>query len=101
MIGARSGSQNGNRIGRLDTRTRMVSEFQAAGKPYGIAMDKAGSVWFCEIGRSMLGRLDPKTGKITELPLPANTAPRRMAAAPDGMLWVTLAGSGELIRVDP
>jgi virginiamycin B lyase len=24
-----------------------------------------------------------------------------MAAAPDGSLWVTLAGSGELIRVDP
>ena len=93
--------QNGNRIGRLDMRTGMISEFQAAGRPYGIALDKAGNVWFCEIGGNKLGRLDPRTGRIAELPLPPNSAPRRMAAAPDGSLWVTLAASGELIRVDP
>ena len=93
--------QNGNRIGRLDMRTGAITEFQAAGRPYGIALDKAGNVWFCEIGGNKLGKLDPKTGKIAELALPANTAPRRMAAAPDGSLWVTLSGSGEMIRVDP
>jgi virginiamycin B lyase len=93
--------QNGNRIGRLDMRTGAITEFQAAGRPYGMALDKAGNVWFCEIGGNKLGKLDPKTGKIAELALPANTAPRRMAAAPDGSLWVTLSGSGEMIRVDP
>jgi len=93
--------QNGNRIGRLDMRTGVIREFQAAGRPYGIALDKAGNVWFCEIGGNKLGRLDPRTGRIAELPLPPNSAPRRMAAAPDGSLWVTLAASGEVIRVDP
>jgi virginiamycin B lyase len=28
-------------------------------------------------------------------------AARRTAAAPDGLLWVTPAGTGKLIRVDP
>lgn len=93
--------QNGNRIGRLDMRTGTITEYQAAGRPYGIALDKARNVWFCEIGGNKLGKLDPKTGKIAEFALPANTAPRRMAAAPDGSLWVTLSGSGEMIRVDP
>lgn len=92
---------NGNRIGRLDMHTGTITEFQASGHPYGIALDKAGNVWFCENGGNKLGKLDPKTGKIAELPLPPNSTPRRMAAAPDGLLWVTLADSGELIRVDP
>ena len=87
--------QAGNRIARLDTRTGVMREFPAAGRPYGIALDQAGNVWFCEIGGDKLGKLDPKTGKITELALEPGSAPRRMAAAPDGSLWVTLAGNGK------
>ena len=93
--------QSGNRIGRLDTRTGRITEFKAAGRPYGIALDKAGHVWFCQISAGRLGRLDPKTGTITDLVLEQGSQPRRMAAAPDGSLWVTLYGKGTLLRVDP
>lgn len=93
--------QHGNRIGRLDTRTGMISEFEASGQPYGLALDKAGNVWFCEIGAGKLGKLDPKTGTITELILGKGWAPRRMAASPDGSLWVTLFGKGSLLHFDP
>src|SRR6266446_5885073 len=48
-----------------------------------------------------LGKLDPKTGTITELTLEAGSQPRRMATAPDGSLWVTLYGKGKLLHVDP
>src|SRR5204862_3752195 len=41
--------QSGNRIGRLDTRTGAVTEYQARGRPYGLTLDRAGNVWFCEI----------------------------------------------------
>jgi virginiamycin B lyase len=93
--------QGGNRIGRLDTRTGKMTEYPTAGRPYGIALDKAGNVWFCQISAGKLGRLDPKTGTITELALDRGSQPRRMAAAPDGSLWVTLYGKGTLVRVDP
>jgi len=93
--------QSGQRIGRLDPKNGAITEFQTRGNPYGIALDQAGNVWFCQISGDRLGRLDPRTGRITELALPSGSRPRRMAAAPDGSLWVTLYGVGKLIRVDP
>jgi virginiamycin B lyase len=92
--------QNGQRIGRLDTTTGRITEFTTRGNPYGIALDKTGHVWFCQLGGDRLGRLDPATRTITELPLPSGSRPRRMAAAPDGSLWVTLYGTGKLVRID-
>ena len=93
--------QSGNRLGRLDTRTGAITEFKTRGRPYGIALDRAGHVWFCQLGGDRLGRLDPKSGAITELGLERGAQPRRMATGPDGSLWVTLYGTGKLLRVDP
>lgn len=93
--------QRGNKVARLDTKTGAIREYESSGGPYGIALDKAGNVWFCRMGDHKLGKLDPKTGKMTELDMGRGSAPRRMAAAPDGTLWVTLYGNGRLARVDP
>jgi virginiamycin B lyase len=93
--------QGGQRVGRLDTRTGKMTEYQAAGNPYGIALDRQGHVWFCQLSGDKLGRIDVKTGALSELPLERGSRPRRLAAAPDGSLWVTLYGAGKLIRVDP
>lgn len=93
--------QGGNRIGRLETTSGRIVEYPASGGPYGIALDKAGQVWFCRMGDDRLGILDPATGRMSELALPGGSRPRRMATAPDGSLWVTLYGSGKLIRIDP
>lgn len=93
--------QSGNRIGSLDTATGRIVEYNTAGGPYGIALDRAGNVWWCRMGDDKLGRLEPETGVIRELDMGAGSRPRRMATAPDGMLWVTLYGRGELAKVDP
>lgn len=93
--------QTGNRIGSVDTLTGRITEYEAAGNPSGIAIDRAGNVWWCRGGDDKLGRLEPSTGKISELDMGRNSRPRRIATAPDGMLWVTLYGNGRLVKVDP
>ena len=93
--------QNGQRIGRLDRASGQITEYKTSGNPYGLAIDKQGKVWFCRIGADKLGRLDPVSGATSDLDTGAGSQPRRIATAPDGMLWVTGYGNGILFKVDP
>lgn len=93
--------QGGGRVGRLDRRSGKIVEYSAPGNPYGIAIDGAGNAWFCRIGADRLGRIDAATGKVSEVETGRGSRPRRIAAAPDGMLWVTAYGNGRLLKVDP
>jgi virginiamycin B lyase len=93
--------QGGGRIGRLDRKSGRITEYKTSGSPYGLALDKQGNVWFCRVSADSLGRLDPKTGQITTLATGPGSRPRRIAAAPDGTLWVTYYGNGRLGHVDP
>jgi virginiamycin B lyase len=93
--------QTGNSIGSVDILTGRIAEYETSGNPTGIAIDRSGSTWWCRSGDDKLGRLDPRTGKISELDMGRGSRPRRIASAPDGMLWVTLYGNGRLAKVDP
>jgi virginiamycin B lyase len=93
--------QSGNYIGKLDRKTGKISEYKTSGGPYGLALDKQGNVWFCRLNADSLGKLDPKSGQITTLSTGPGSRPRRVAAAPDGTLWVTYYGNGKLGHVDP
>ena len=77
------------------------TEYPISGRPYGLALDRQGNVWVCRMGADKLGKIDPRTGKISEFDTGSGSAPRRMAAAPDGTLWVTLYGNGKLLHFDP
>src|SRR5438270_9563369 len=49
-----------------------------------------------------MGRLDPGTGKMTEIELARGSGPRRVAANADGsILWWAFYGSNELVKFDP
>ena len=39
-------------------------------QPHDVVVDSKGVVWYCDFGSQYIGRFDPKTGKITEIPLP-------------------------------
>ena len=93
--------QSGNKVASLDTKTGVIKEYLSSGGPYGLALDKAGNVWFCRMGDNKMGRLDPKTGQMSEVDTGRGSRPRRVAAAPDGMLWITYYGNGLLAKLDP
>ncbi|OGA94601.1 MAG: hypothetical protein A3G27_02685 [Betaproteobacteria bacterium RIFCSPLOWO2_12_FULL_66_14] len=93
--------QSGDKIASVDTRTGAMREYRTSGGPYGLALDQAGNVWFCRIGDNRMGRLDPKTGAMSEVDMGRGSQPRRVATAPDGMLWIALYGNGKLAKLDP
>jgi len=93
--------QGGGRVGRLDRASGKITEYRAPGNPYGIDIDRQGNPWFCRIGADKLGRIDAATGKLSEIETGRGSRPRRIAVAPDGMLWVTAYGNGRLLKVDP
>ena len=93
--------QNAGRVGKLNVATGKIVDFRMKGRPYGLALDKRGYIWVCRMGADKLGRIDPRTGQVTEFATGHGSAPRRMASAPDGTLWVTLSGNGKLLHFDP
>jgi streptogramin lyase len=68
---------------------------------YGMAVSGDGKIWFAERDPSLIGRLDPSTGKIDEFqpPIP-NSIPRRMGSDPAGNIWVGLHQAGKLVKID-
>jgi virginiamycin B lyase len=93
--------QSGNKVASLQTKTGAIKEYPSSGGPYGLAFDHVGNVWFCRMGDNKMGRLDPKSGQMAEVDMGGGSLPRRVAAAPDGTLWVTLYGNGKLAKLDP
>ena len=93
--------QSAQRIGQLDRSTGKITEYLTSGNPYGLAVDARGNIWFCRMYGDSLGRLDPASGEITEVATGSGSRPRRIATAPDGMLWVTGNGNGQLMKLDP
>ena len=39
-------------------------------QPHDVIIDPEGMAWFCNFGEQTLGRLDPRTGQVTEYPVP-------------------------------
>jgi virginiamycin B lyase len=93
--------QHGQRVVRLDPGSGQFTEYPSSGNPYGLAIDAQGVVWFCRVRGDKLGWIDARSGQTGEIDTGPGSAPRRIAAAPNGELWVAYYGNGKLARLDP
>jgi streptogramin lyase len=87
---------------RFDPTTQTYTHIPEVPTAYGIALDKEGTVWFTEMTRAgSIGKVDPKTLKVTKYIPPTRDRPRRMQIDADGMIWFCVYESGKIARFDP
>ena len=86
----------------------IVTEYDLPRKetlPHDAAVDSQGMAWYGDFGTHMLGMLDPKTGKVTEYPLPI-TKPGAPLGSLDLVLdkqenvWMGTMYQGSLAKFD-
>lgn len=80
----------------------IVTEYDLPRKtiePHDVIVDRGGQVWYSDFGALFIGKLDPKTGKVTEYPIPkikegfpAGTLD--LEEDHDGNLWVAMMYQG-------
>src|SRR5947209_20276047 len=39
-------------------------------QPHDVVLDREGNAWYSDFGQMFLGKLDPKTGNVTQYPIP-------------------------------
>jgi streptogramin lyase len=97
-------------LGRIDAKTGEVKHFRVdrndgrAANTHGLTRDNEGNFWFdVDTGRRGLGKMEPKTEKITVYQSPNNMSPLGGAVTIDvdgkGMVWAS-APDG-VLRFDP
>jgi virginiamycin B lyase len=70
--------------------------------PHDLALDAEGRVVATGMFRHVMYRLDPRTGRLQELPIPVpNAGPRALEIDPDGGWWVLLGNATSVARRDP
>jgi len=74
--------------------------------PHDAIADSQGMVWYSDFGSQFLGKLDPKTGKIVEYPVPLMDPKEPKGALdigfdPEGKIWQGTMYQGVIARFDP
>lgn len=94
---------SGTPFSSFDPKTEKFTDYpEAAPNTYGIDIDKDDNVWFDGFTPAgKLFKIDARTHKITGYQPPTAGLPRRIQAAPDGIIWFAEFGAGKIGRFDP
>ncbi|MBA2918559.1 lyase [Sphingomonas sp. MAH-20] len=78
-----------------------VFDVPAGSRLHDVAPAPDGRIWYTAQRTGKLGTLDPKTGRIEEVPLGDGSAPHGVIQGPDGAAWITDGGLNAIVRYDP
>jgi streptogramin lyase len=75
-------------------------------EPHDVIVDKQGMVWFSSFGEQNLGKLDPRSGTLTEFAIPEHkpgfpTGLLGLRSDPEGNLWFGNMYQATIARFDP
>jgi virginiamycin B lyase len=96
-----------NKIAGINVGTAAIKEYPLPdrnSRPRRIAVSGDDFVWYSDYARGRLGRLDPKTGKVTEYASPGGPQSQPYAiTAVNGIIWYVETGlqPNALVRFDP
>jgi virginiamycin B lyase len=94
---------NVNELARLDPVTGEWKLFAAPTQnagPHGLVSDSGGNIWFTENTAGKIGRVDARTGSISEFSVPGVGDPHTPVFGPDGALWFTAEEANSVTRMD-
>jgi len=107
----------GSPLTMFDIETHKFMRWDDIPHLYGMVIDQQGTVWFTKHDTSQIGKVDPKTMKVTLFTPPNHnvplygvrpnqdgsirTYPRRIAMDPSGIIWVGEFNAGYLEKFDP
>ncbi|HMH17845.1 MAG TPA: carboxypeptidase regulatory-like domain-containing protein, partial [Burkholderiales bacterium] len=74
--------------------------------PHDVIVDAEGIAWYSSFGEQNLGRLDPKTGKVTEFPIPVHkpgfpTGSLALRTDREGNLWLGNMYQATIVKFEP
>jgi streptogramin lyase len=74
--------------------------------PHDVIVDGSGMVWYSSFGEQNLGRLDPRTGEVTEFPIEEHkpgfpTGLLGLRSDRDGNLWLGNMYQATIVKFDP
>jgi virginiamycin B lyase len=74
-------------------------------QPHDVVLDREGGVWYSDFGQMFLGRMDPKTGKVTQYPIPVvkpgwSEGTLDLELDRDGNPWVGVMYQSAIAKLD-
>jgi virginiamycin B lyase len=86
----------------------VITEYELPRKeiqPHDVIVDAEGMVWFSHFGEQFLSKLDPKTGKVTDHPIPVQKPGAPMGTLDleldqDGNIWIGLMYQTGMAKFD-
>ena len=96
---------------KLDPRSGEIEGFEVGThmkgtrtgpSPYGLVIDRKGTVWYTLLWGNRVGKIDRKTSKVTEYAPPTpNSGTRRIQVDSKGKLWLTQFFADKIAMFDP
>jgi virginiamycin B lyase len=74
-------------------------------QPHDVVLDHEGNVWYSDFGEMFLGEMDPKTGKVTQYPIPEtkpgySVGTLNLEIDKDDNPWIGLMYQGAIAKFD-